>query len=158
MINRAALSCGERLKQIHQDITTMDTVTEDFARSDVDAEMTVLTPEDITEQNIDAGDEVENLRNRWKSATIILNIIFWIYYCSEFSVWWDLVFFTSMDLSEIHFFHLQQILRSTDPTVYLTVINLIHSHMKGWVNGGICISASDLCVFVWMYECVLLWM
>ncbi|XP_018549784.1 cardiomyopathy-associated protein 5 [Lates calcarifer] len=41
----------------------MDTVTEDFARSDVDAEMTVLTPEDITEQNIDAGDEVENLRN-----------------------------------------------------------------------------------------------
>lgn len=69
MINRAALSCGERLKQIHEDITTMDTLTEDFARSDVDTEMTVLQPEDITEQNLEAGDEVENLRNRYKSSS-----------------------------------------------------------------------------------------
>ncbi|XP_034458403.1 cardiomyopathy-associated protein 5 [Hippoglossus hippoglossus] len=41
----------------------MDSVTEDFARSDVDGEMTALTPEDITEENLDASDEVENLRN-----------------------------------------------------------------------------------------------
>ncbi|XP_040915590.1 cardiomyopathy-associated protein 5 [Toxotes jaculatrix] len=46
----------------------MDTVTEDFARSDVDAEMTVLTPEDVTEQNLDAADEVENLRNSLREA------------------------------------------------------------------------------------------
>ncbi|XP_023128816.2 cardiomyopathy-associated protein 5 [Amphiprion ocellaris] len=46
----------------------MDTVTEDFARSDVDAEMTVLTPEDITGQNVDAGDEVETLRNSLREA------------------------------------------------------------------------------------------
>lgn len=43
----------------------MDTVREDLARSDVDAEMTVLSPEDITEQNLDGSDEVENLRNRY---------------------------------------------------------------------------------------------
>nr|XP_019937922.1 PREDICTED: cardiomyopathy-associated protein 5-like isoform X1 [Paralichthys olivaceus] len=41
----------------------MDSVTEDLARSDVDAEMMVLTPEDITEENLDACDDVENLRN-----------------------------------------------------------------------------------------------
>ncbi|CAB1417755.1 unnamed protein product [Pleuronectes platessa] len=40
----------------------MDSVTEDFARSDVDAEMTALTPEDIIEETLDASDEVENLR------------------------------------------------------------------------------------------------
>lgn len=42
----------------------MDALTEDLARADVDTEMTVLTPEDITEQNLGASDEVENLRNR----------------------------------------------------------------------------------------------
>ncbi|XP_029940449.1 cardiomyopathy-associated protein 5 [Salarias fasciatus] len=41
----------------------MDTVAEDFARSDVDPEMTVLTPDDFTGINSEAGDEVENLRN-----------------------------------------------------------------------------------------------
>lgn len=71
MINRAALSCGERLQRIHQDFATMDTLTEDFARSDVDTEMTVLTPEDITEQNLEASDDVENLRNRYKSVIVM---------------------------------------------------------------------------------------
>lgn len=41
----------------------MDTVTEGSAAPDVDAEMTALTPEDI-EQNLEASDEVEHLRNR----------------------------------------------------------------------------------------------
>lgn len=45
----------------------MDTLTEDFGRSDVDTEMRVLTPEDITEQHFEVGDDVENLRNRYKS-------------------------------------------------------------------------------------------
>lgn len=70
MINRAVLSCGERLKENHQDITIMDSVTEDFARSDADTEMTVLTPEDITEESLDVSDEVENLRNRCRSVTV----------------------------------------------------------------------------------------
>lgn len=48
----------------------MDTLTEDFARSDVDTEMTVLQPEDVAEQNLEAGDEVENLRNRYKSVIV----------------------------------------------------------------------------------------
>ncbi|XP_047425356.1 cardiomyopathy-associated protein 5 [Mugil cephalus] len=43
-------------------------VREDLARSDVDAEMTVLTPEDITGQNLDGSDEVENLRNSLREA------------------------------------------------------------------------------------------
>ncbi|XP_008286807.1 cardiomyopathy-associated protein 5 [Stegastes partitus] len=46
----------------------MDAVMEDLVRSDVDAEMTVLTPEDITGQNLDAGDEVETLRNSLREA------------------------------------------------------------------------------------------
>ncbi|KAM9734874.1 uncharacterized protein ACNS7B_014313 [Menidia menidia] len=41
----------------------MDTSTEDFTRSDVDAEMTMLTPDDVAGQSADVGDEVENLRN-----------------------------------------------------------------------------------------------
>ncbi|KAM9307244.1 uncharacterized protein KZ484_000608 [Pholidichthys leucotaenia] len=41
----------------------MEAETEDFARSDVDTEMTVLTTGDITGQKPDASDEVENLRN-----------------------------------------------------------------------------------------------
>lgn len=49
----------------------MDTLTVDFGRSDVDTEMRVLTPEDITEHNIEAGDDVENLRNRYKSLIIL---------------------------------------------------------------------------------------
>ncbi|XP_070707258.1 cardiomyopathy-associated protein 5 [Pempheris klunzingeri] len=46
----------------------MDALTEDLARSDVDTEMTVLTPEDITEQNLEASDEVEHLRNSLREA------------------------------------------------------------------------------------------
>ncbi|KAG7499757.1 hypothetical protein JOB18_048387 [Solea senegalensis] len=46
----------------------MDTVTEDFERSDVDAEMMVLTPEDITEKNLGASDEVEDLQNSLREA------------------------------------------------------------------------------------------
>ncbi|AWP00701.1 putative cardiomyopathy-associated protein 5-like [Scophthalmus maximus] len=46
----------------------MDSVTEDFARSDADTEMTVLTPEDITEESLDVSDEVENLRNSLREA------------------------------------------------------------------------------------------
>lgn len=78
MINRAALSCGERLKQIHQDITTMDSLTEDFAHSNVDSEMTVLQPEDITEQNLEGSDDVENLRNRYEPVILICAYIFWL--------------------------------------------------------------------------------
>lgn len=64
MINRAALSRVERLKTNSSRYkTTMDTVTEGSAAPDVDAEMTALTPED-TEQNLEASDEVEHLRNR----------------------------------------------------------------------------------------------
>ncbi|XP_026152446.1 cardiomyopathy-associated protein 5 [Mastacembelus armatus] len=46
----------------------MDTLTEDFARSDADDEMTVLHPEDITEQNVNPGDEVEDLQNSLREA------------------------------------------------------------------------------------------
>ncbi|XP_069020827.1 cardiomyopathy-associated protein 5 isoform X1 [Embiotoca jacksoni] len=46
----------------------MDTATEDLTRSDVDAEMTVLTSEDITGQNTEASDEVEILRNSLREA------------------------------------------------------------------------------------------
>ncbi|KAL3041946.1 hypothetical protein OYC64_020007 [Pagothenia borchgrevinki] len=41
----------------------MDALTEEVAPSDVDPEMTALTPEDFTGQNLEASDEVENLRN-----------------------------------------------------------------------------------------------
>ncbi|CAJ1070442.1 cardiomyopathy-associated protein 5 [Xyrichtys novacula] len=41
----------------------MEAVTEDLIRADVDAEMTVLTPEEFTEQNPEDSDEVEHLRN-----------------------------------------------------------------------------------------------
>lgn len=65
VINRAAASRGLRvLKQVHQEITTMDTLTEDVSRADLDSEMRVLTPEDITGRDLEAGDEVELLRNR----------------------------------------------------------------------------------------------
>lgn len=43
----------------------MDPAAEDCAQSDVDPEMIVLTPEDITEQALDVSDEVETLRNRY---------------------------------------------------------------------------------------------
>lgn len=49
----------------------MDPSAEDIAGTDVDTEMTVLQPEDITQQNPDASDEVENLRNRYKAVIII---------------------------------------------------------------------------------------
>ncbi|XP_038590445.1 cardiomyopathy-associated protein 5 [Micropterus salmoides] len=41
---------------------------EDLARSDVDTEMTVLTPEDISEENPEDSDDVENLRNSLREA------------------------------------------------------------------------------------------
>ncbi len=62
----------------------MDTVTEALPGSDMDAEMTVLTPADVTEQNLDASDEVEDLRNRYKS--VISDILFWILLLLKFSV------------------------------------------------------------------------
>ncbi|KAF1377803.1 hypothetical protein PFLUV_G00204530 [Perca fluviatilis] len=46
----------------------MDALTEDVARSDMDTEMTALTPEDITEQNLEGSDEVEILRNSLREA------------------------------------------------------------------------------------------
>ncbi|XP_041825152.1 cardiomyopathy-associated protein 5 [Melanotaenia boesemani] len=46
----------------------MDTVSEDVTRSDVDAEMTMLVSDDVTEQNADVSDEVENLRNSLREA------------------------------------------------------------------------------------------
>lgn len=55
------MSCTERIKQISHNIATMEALTEDFSRPE---EMTVLAPEDFSEQNIDTSDEVENLRKR----------------------------------------------------------------------------------------------
>ncbi|XP_054908324.1 cardiomyopathy-associated protein 5 [Poeciliopsis prolifica] len=46
----------------------MDTLAEDLARSDVEAEMTMLGAEDAPEQNVEASDEVENLRNSLREA------------------------------------------------------------------------------------------
>ncbi|XP_051268827.1 cardiomyopathy-associated protein 5 [Dicentrarchus labrax] len=46
----------------------MDTASEGLARSDVDTEMTALTSEDVPEQNLDASDEVEHLRNSLREA------------------------------------------------------------------------------------------
>ncbi|KAF3701782.1 Cardiomyopathy-associated protein 5 [Channa argus] len=46
----------------------MDALTEDFARSDVETEMTVLQPEDLTETNLEDSDEVENLQNSLREA------------------------------------------------------------------------------------------
>ncbi|XP_037608197.1 cardiomyopathy-associated protein 5 [Sebastes umbrosus] len=46
----------------------MDALTEEAGRADVDAEMTALTPEDVTGQNLEASDEVENLRNSLREA------------------------------------------------------------------------------------------
>ncbi|KAM7392493.1 hypothetical protein PAMA_007556 [Pampus argenteus] len=48
-------------------MATMDTLTEDFA-SDVDPEMIVLTQDDIIEQNPEASDDMENLRNSLREA------------------------------------------------------------------------------------------
>ena len=59
----------------------MDALTEEVAPSDVDPEMTALTPEDFTGQNLEASDEVENLRNRYRS--VFLNIVFWKHYFSS---------------------------------------------------------------------------
>lgn len=47
----------------------MDTVTEDFAQSEVDTEMRVLSPEDLAEEHLEATDEVEILQNRCKPFT-----------------------------------------------------------------------------------------
>lgn len=65
------------LSKVHQPLTTMDTLTEGMAASDVDAEMTALTPDDINEDSADASDEVEHLQNRFTCSSC-----FWIYYCS----------------------------------------------------------------------------
>ncbi|XP_033951276.1 calpastatin [Pseudochaenichthys georgianus] len=46
----------------------MDALTEELAPLDVDPEMTALTPEDFTGQNLEASDEVENLRNSLREA------------------------------------------------------------------------------------------
>ncbi|KAM6975865.1 uncharacterized protein LKV04_015128 [Tautogolabrus adspersus] len=46
----------------------MDTLTEDLTRADVDPEMTVLSPDEFTEQNLEGGDEVELLRNSLREA------------------------------------------------------------------------------------------
>ncbi|XP_017296826.1 cardiomyopathy-associated protein 5 [Kryptolebias marmoratus] len=46
----------------------MDKAIEDFTRSDVDAEMTMLTPDDVMDQNTDPSDEVENLQNSLREA------------------------------------------------------------------------------------------
>ncbi|KAK5901146.1 hypothetical protein CgunFtcFv8_026045 [Champsocephalus gunnari] len=46
----------------------MDALTEEVAPLDVDPEMTALTPEDFTGQNLEASDEVENLRNSLREA------------------------------------------------------------------------------------------
>ncbi|XP_041666224.1 cardiomyopathy-associated protein 5 [Cheilinus undulatus] len=46
----------------------MDAVTEDLIRADTDAEMTVLSPEEFAEQNLEGSDEVEHLRNSLREA------------------------------------------------------------------------------------------
>ncbi|XP_060917557.1 cardiomyopathy-associated protein 5 [Labrus mixtus] len=46
----------------------MDPLTEDLTRADVDAEMTVLTPDEFTEQILEGSDEVEHLRNSLREA------------------------------------------------------------------------------------------
>ncbi|XP_029025938.1 cardiomyopathy-associated protein 5 [Betta splendens] len=46
----------------------MDPSADDFAGADVDTEMTVLQPEDVTQQNLEASDEVESLRNSLREA------------------------------------------------------------------------------------------
>ncbi|TKS84920.1 Cardiomyopathy-associated protein 5 [Collichthys lucidus] len=46
----------------------MDALSEALARVYADAEMTALTTEDVTEQNRDASDEVEHLRNSLREA------------------------------------------------------------------------------------------
>lgn len=47
----------------------MDALAEDFARSDMDGEMTVLTREDVDEQEL--SEEVESLQNRYRSNIFI---------------------------------------------------------------------------------------
>ncbi|MEQ2220478.1 hypothetical protein ILYODFUR_005912 [Ilyodon furcidens] len=46
----------------------MDTWTEDLSRSDVEAEMIMLSANDVAEQNAEASDEVEILRNSLREA------------------------------------------------------------------------------------------
>lgn len=63
--------------RVHPHLTTMDTLTGSLAGSDMDAEMTALTPEETTEQNFDTSDEVEHLQNRYTchSYSCILDFI-----------------------------------------------------------------------------------
>lgn len=55
----------------------MDTLTGGLAGSDMDAEMTALTPEETPEQNFDTSDEVEHLQNRYtcRSYSCVLDFI-----------------------------------------------------------------------------------
>lgn len=46
----------------------MDAAAEDASRVDVDSEMRAMTPEELLGQDLEAGDEVETLRNRWRPA------------------------------------------------------------------------------------------
>ncbi|XP_037340828.2 cardiomyopathy-associated protein 5 [Pungitius pungitius] len=46
----------------------MDTPAEDVSRVDVDAEMRAMTPEEIAVKDLEAGDEVETLRNSLREA------------------------------------------------------------------------------------------
>lgn len=65
------------VSRIHPHLTTMDTLTGVLAGSDMDAEMTALTPEETTEQNFDTSDEVEHLQNRYmcRSYSCIFDFI-----------------------------------------------------------------------------------
>lgn len=58
--------CAEKPKEIHL-VLAMATMTEDLSRSDVEPEMKMLGADDAGEQNAEASDEVENLRNRYYS-------------------------------------------------------------------------------------------
>lgn len=50
----------------------MDTSSEEFERIDGDPQMTMLTHEDVTEEDPGISDEVEDLQNRYKSINVNL--------------------------------------------------------------------------------------
>lgn len=60
---------------------TMDTLSQSVVGSDIDTEMTALTSEDITEESLCVGDEVELLQNRY----IFNSVIFWVWYTGTYS-------------------------------------------------------------------------
>lgn len=55
-----------------QRLPTMDTLSQSVAGSDMDTEMTALTSEDITEESLSGGDEVELLQNRYTFNSVTL--------------------------------------------------------------------------------------